>query len=77
MGYVPKMLESWPQFYTYRIRLAGETQRKKIVIKIVVTMPRHKSNRQTTYHQRYNALSALEVHTMGKVQHMWTLYVLP
>ena len=49
---------------------------KKIVIKTVVIMPRRKPKRQTTYQQRYNALSALEVHTIGKVQHIWTLCVL-
>jgi hypothetical protein len=42
---------------------------KNIVIKIVVTMPRCKTKRQTTYHQCYNALSALEVHNIGKVHH--------
>jgi len=62
MGYVPKNARK------------GTT--KKIVIKTVVTMPRRKPKRQTTYHQRYNALSALEVHTIGKVQHMWTLCAL-
>ena len=62
MGYVPKNAQR------------GTT--KKIVIKIVVTMPRRKPKRQTTYRQRYNALSALEVHTIGKVQHIWTLCVL-
>ena len=41
---------------------------KKIVIKTVVIMPRRKPKRQTTYQQRYNALSALEVHTIGKVR---------
>jgi hypothetical protein len=39
-------------------------------------MPCCKPKRQTTYHQRYNALSALELHTIGKVQHIWTLCVL-
>jgi hypothetical protein len=48
----------------------------KIIIKIVVTMPRCKPKRQTTYLQRYSALSALGVHTIGKVQHIWTLCVL-
>ena len=36
-------------------------------------MPRRKPKRNTTYRQRYNALSALEVHTIGKIQHLWTL----
>jgi hypothetical protein len=62
MGYVPKNARR------------GTT--KKIVIKTVVTMPRCKPKRQTTYRQRYNALSALEAHTIGKVQHIWTLCVL-
>jgi hypothetical protein len=44
-------------------------------MKIVVTMPHHKPKRQPTYLQRYNALSALEVHTIGKVQHICTLCV--
>ena len=39
-------------------------------------MPRRKPKRQTTYQQRYNALSELEVHTIGKVQHIWTLCAL-
>ena len=39
-------------------------------------MPRHKPKRNTTYRHRYNALSALEVHTIGKIQHLWTLCVL-
>jgi hypothetical protein len=29
-----------------------------------------------TYRQRYNALSALELHTIGKIQHLWTLCTL-
>jgi hypothetical protein len=33
-------------------------------------MPRRKSKRNTSYRQRYNALSALEVHTIGKIQHL-------
>jgi hypothetical protein len=36
----------------------------------VVKMPHHKSKRNTSYRQRYNALSALEVHTIGKIQHL-------
>jgi hypothetical protein len=39
-------------------------------------MPHRKPKRKTTYLQRYNALSALEVHTIGKVQHIWTLCIL-
>ena len=39
-------------------------------------MPRCKPKRQTTDLQRYNALSTLEVQTIGKVQHIWTLCVL-
>ena len=39
-------------------------------------MPRHKPKRNTTYHHRYNALSALEVHTIGKIQRLWTLCAL-
>jgi hypothetical protein len=39
-------------------------------------MPLWMPKRQTTYLQRYNALSALEVHTIGKVQHIWILCVL-
>jgi len=38
-------------------------------------MPHHKPKRQTTYLQSYNALSASEVHTIGEVQHIWTLCV--
>ncbi len=62
MGYVPKN--------------ARRDTTKKIVIKTVAIMPRRKPKRQTTYQQRYNELSALEVHTIGKVQHIWTLCVL-
>jgi len=62
MGYVPKN--------------ARRDTTKNIVIKTVVIMPRRKPKRQTTYQQRYNALSALEVHTIGKVQHIWTLCAL-
>ncbi len=39
-------------------------------------MPRRKSKRNTSYRQRYNALSALEVHTIGQIQHLLTLYTL-
>jgi hypothetical protein len=39
-------------------------------------MPRRKPKRNTTYRQRYNALSALEVHTIGKIQRLWTLLVM-
>jgi hypothetical protein len=39
-------------------------------------MPRCKSKRNTSYRQRYNALSALEVHTIGKIQHLFTLCIL-
>jgi hypothetical protein len=42
----------------------------------VVKMPRRKSKRNTSYRQRYNALSALEVHTIGKIQHLFTLCTL-
>jgi hypothetical protein len=40
------------------------------------TMPHHKPKRTTTYYQRYYALSALEVYTIGKIQHLWTLCAL-
>jgi hypothetical protein len=36
-------------------------------------MPRRKPKRNTTYHQRYNALSASEVYTISKIQRLWTL----
>jgi hypothetical protein len=39
-------------------------------------MPRCKAKRNTTYRHRHNALSALEVHTVGKIQHLWTLCVM-
>ncbi len=39
-------------------------------------MPRQKAIRNTTYRHRYNALSALEVHTIGKIQHLWTLWAM-
>jgi hypothetical protein len=39
-------------------------------------MPCHKPKRNTTYHQRYNAISALDVHTIGIVQHLWNLCIL-
>jgi len=39
-------------------------------------MPRRKPKRNTTYRHRYNALSALEVHTIGKIQRLWTLCAL-
>ncbi len=39
-------------------------------------MPRRKPKRNTTYRHRYNALSALEVHTIGKIQRLWTLLVM-
>jgi hypothetical protein len=42
----------------------------------VEKMPRCKSKRNTSYRQRYNALSALEVHTIGKIQHLFTLCIL-
>jgi hypothetical protein len=32
--------------------------------------------KNTTYRQRYNKISALEVHTIGKIQHLWTLCAL-
>jgi hypothetical protein len=32
------------------------------------TMPRQKSKRATTYHQRPNALTALDIHTMMSYQ---------
>jgi hypothetical protein len=32
--------------------------------------------KEANYLPRYNALSTLEVHTIGKVQHIWTLCVL-
>lgn len=39
-------------------------------------MPHCKPRRNTTYHQRYCTLSSLDVHTIGKVQHIWTLCIL-
>jgi hypothetical protein len=39
-------------------------------------MPHHKAKRNTTYHHMYNALSALEGHAIGKIQHLWTLCVI-
>jgi hypothetical protein len=42
----------------------------------VVKMPRRKEKRNTSYRQRYNALSALVVHTIGKIQHLLTLCTL-
>ncbi len=38
-----------------------------------VWTPRCKPKRSTTYRQGYKALSALEEHTVGKIQHLWTL----
>jgi hypothetical protein len=37
------------------------------------TMPRQKSKRATTYHQRPNALSALDMHTMMSYQQFQAL----
>jgi hypothetical protein len=37
------------------------------------TMPRQKSKRATTYHQRPNALSALDMHTMMSYQRFQAL----
>ena len=39
-------------------------------------MPRQKSKRATTFHQRSNALSALDVFTMSAFQHQRALMVL-
>ncbi len=39
-------------------------------------MPHRKSKWNTSYRQRYNALSALEVHTIGKIQYFFTLCTL-
>jgi hypothetical protein len=36
-------------------------------------MPRRKSKRATTFRQRPNALSALDVYTMRACQHQWAL----
>jgi hypothetical protein len=40
-------------------------------------MPCCKPKRNTTYHQKYNALSALEVHTVGKIQCLSVDFVYP
>ncbi len=39
-------------------------------------MPRRKSKRATTFRQRPNALSALDVYTMRAFQHQWALSAL-
>ena len=39
-------------------------------------MPRRKAKRNTTYRERYNALSALEVYMRDKIQKLWTLIAL-
>ena len=76
MGYLPKNARKLAAILYVPYKTSWRDATKKIVIKIVVTMPRCKPKRQTTYRQSYNALSTLEMHTIGKVQHMWTLCVL-
>jgi hypothetical protein len=69
MGYVPKNARKLAAILYVPYKTSWRDTMKNIVIKIVVTMPCYKTQRQTTYHQRYNALSALEVHNIGKVHH--------
>ena len=76
MGYVPKNARKLATILYVPYKTSWRDATKKIVIKIVVTMPRRKPKRQTTYRQPYHALSALEVRTIDKVQHIWTLCVL-
>jgi hypothetical protein len=76
MGYVPKNARKLATILYVPYKTSWRDATKKIVIKIVVTMPCCKPKRQTTYRQGYNALSTLEVHNIGKVQHIWTLCVL-
>ncbi len=39
-------------------------------------MPRQKAKQNTTYRERYNVLSALEVHMQDNIQKLWTLCAL-
>jgi hypothetical protein len=49
---------------------------KNILSKVFTSINNASSQAKEEYRQRYNVFSALEVHTVGKIQHLLTLCTL-